>query len=51
MKKGLVSEVHPTSVLLNDGSSLEYGVLVWSTGVGPCPFVKSLPFPKAKGGR
>ncbi|CAM6111156.1 unnamed protein product [Calypogeia fissa] len=48
---GLVKEVFPDRVLLSDGTSLPYGLLVWSTGVGPSDFVQSLPFQKSPGGR
>ncbi|KAL7130112.1 hypothetical protein ABFS83_13G112100 [Erythranthe nasuta] len=48
---GVVKEVHPNKIVLSDGSDVPYGLLVWSTGVGPSEFVKSLQFPKAPGGR
>lgn len=49
--RGVVKEVLPEEILLNDGTSVPYGLLVWSTGVGPSQFVKSLPFPQSPGGR
>ena len=49
--KGMVKEVQPRKILLNDGTDVPYGVLVWSTGVGPSEFVKSLNLPKSPGGR
>lgn len=49
--RGIVKEVHPTKLVLSDGSEVPYGLLVWSTGVGPSEFVKSLNLPKAPGGR
>ncbi|GAV66600.1 Pyr_redox_2 domain-containing protein [Cephalotus follicularis] len=49
--RGIVKDVEPQKLILNDGSEVPYGLLVWSTGVGPSPFVKSLDLPKAKGGR
>ena len=49
--KAMVKEVTSTSVVLSDGSELDYGLLVWSTGVGPTPFINSLPFAKARDGR
>lgn len=48
---GMVKEVLENRLILNDGSEVPYGVLVWSTGVGPSQFVRSLPFQKAPGGR
>ncbi|XP_006657842.2 internal alternative NAD(P)H-ubiquinone oxidoreductase A1, mitochondrial-like [Oryza brachyantha] len=49
--RGVVKEVRPTEIELSDGSRVPYGLLVWSTGVGPSEFVRSLPFPKSPGGR
>ncbi|KAM3365362.1 hypothetical protein ACQJBY_015228 [Aegilops geniculata] len=49
--KGVVKEVLPTEILLSDGTHVPYGLLVWSTGVGPSEFVKSLDLPKSPGGR
>lgn len=49
--RGIVKEVHPNKIVLSDGSDVPYGLLVWSTGVGPSEFVKSLPLPKSPGGR
>ncbi|KAK6917481.1 FAD/NAD(P)-binding domain [Dillenia turbinata] len=49
--RGVVKEVHPEKIVLNDGTEVPYGLLVWSTGVGPSQFVKSLGFPKSSGGR
>ncbi|XP_057764594.1 internal alternative NAD(P)H-ubiquinone oxidoreductase A1, mitochondrial-like [Salvia miltiorrhiza] len=49
--RGVVKEVHPNKIVLSDGSDVPYGLLVWSTGVGPSKFVKSLTLPKAPGGR
>nr|GMD86396.1 internal alternative NAD(P)H-ubiquinone oxidoreductase A1, mitochondrial-like [Ipomoea batatas] len=49
--RGVVKEVHPKKIVLSDGSEVPYGLLVWSTGVGPSGFVKSLNLPKAPGGR
>ncbi|KMZ75479.1 NADH dehydrogenase [Zostera marina] len=48
---GIVKDVHEKKIILNDGTEVPYGLLVWSTGVGPSPFIKSLPFPKSLGGR
>lgn len=49
--RGVVKEVHPKKIVLSDGSDVPYGLLVWSTGVGPSEFVKSLDLPKSQGGR
>ncbi|XP_052186890.1 internal alternative NAD(P)H-ubiquinone oxidoreductase A1, mitochondrial-like [Diospyros lotus] len=49
--RGVVKDVQPEKIILNDGSDVPYGLLVWSTGVGPSPLVNSLPFPKSPGGR
>ena len=49
--RGVVKEVHPKKLVLSDGSEVPYGLLVWSTGVGPSEFVKSLNLPKSQGGR
>lgn len=49
--RGVVKEVQPKNILLSDGTSVPYGLLVWSTGVGPSQFVKSLNLPKSPGGR
>ncbi|KAK4351595.1 hypothetical protein RND71_030908 [Anisodus tanguticus] len=46
---GLVQDVQPEKIILSDGTDVPYGLLVWSTGVGPSPFVNSLDVPKAKG--
>ncbi|WCJ26963.1 Internal alternative NAD(P)H-ubiquinone oxidoreductase A1 mitochondrial [Euphorbia peplus] len=49
--RGVVKEVHPKKIILSDGTEVPYGLLVWSTGVGPSQFVKSLNLPKSPGGR
>ncbi|GER53046.1 internal alternative NAD(P)H-ubiquinoneoxidoreductase A1 [Striga asiatica] len=49
--RGVVKEVHSDKIVLSDGSDVPYGLLVWSTGVGPSEFVKSLNLPKSPGGR
>nr|CAD1819339.1 unnamed protein product [Ananas comosus var. bracteatus] len=49
--RGVVKEVLPEKILLSDGSHVPYGLLVWSTGVGPSQFVKSLDLPRSPGGR
>ena len=49
--RGIVKEVKPSEITLSDGTRVPYGLLVWSTGVGPSEFVKSLDLPKSPGGR
>lgn len=49
--RGIVKDVQPEKLILSDGSEVPYGLLVWSTGVGPSPFVKNLELPKSPGGR
>uniref|UniRef100_A0ACD5V253 Uncharacterized protein n=1 Tax=Avena sativa TaxID=4498 RepID=A0ACD5V253_AVESA len=49
--KGAVKEVLPKEIVLSDDTRVPYGLLVWSTGVGPSQFVKSLDLPKSPGGR
>ena len=46
-----MKEVHAKKIVLSDGTDIPYGLLVWSTGVGPSEFVKSLNLPKSPGGR
>lgn len=49
--RGIVKDVKPQKLILDDGTEVPYGLLVWSTGVGPSSFVSSLDLPKAPGGR
>ncbi|KAJ7959832.1 Internal alternative NAD(P)H-ubiquinone oxidoreductase [Quillaja saponaria] len=49
--RGIVKDVEAQKILLNDGTEVPYGLLVWSTGVGPSSFVNSLELPKSPGGR
>lgn len=51
LMRGVVKEVHSKKIVLSDETNVPYGLLVWSTGVGPSQFVKSLDLPKAPGGR
>ncbi|HTK82464.1 MAG TPA: FAD-dependent oxidoreductase [Bacteroidota bacterium] len=44
----IVTRVEQDRVFLKDGSELRYGLLVWSTGIGPNTLVRSLPFEKDK---
>lgn len=46
-----MEEVRPGRLHLKDGSSLRFGLCIWSTGVGPTPFIESLPFAKTSVGR
>ncbi len=47
----LVKAVHERGVQLADGSEIQAGLVVWSTGIGPTPLVQALPFPKDRAGR
>ncbi|CAL5388510.1 unnamed protein product [Camellia sinensis] len=47
---GIVKDVQSEKIILNDGTDVPYGLLVWSTGVGPSDFVNNLELPKAPGG-
>lgn len=49
--RGIVKDVDYQKLILNDGTEVPYGLLVWSTGVGPSTLVKSLDLPKSPGGR
>ncbi|GAB2274474.1 Internal alternative NAD(P)H-ubiquinone oxidoreductase A1, mitochondrial [Dionaea muscipula] len=49
--RGIVKDVQPEKLILTDGAEVPYGLLVWSTGVGASPFVKSIDLPKSPGGR
>ncbi|KAG6506915.1 internal alternative NAD(P)H-ubiquinone oxidoreductase A2, mitochondrial-like [Zingiber officinale] len=51
LMRGIVKDVRPEKVILNDGTEVPYGLLVWSTGVGPSSFIQSLELPKSPGGR
>lgn len=46
-----MKDVQEKKIILNDGTEVPYGLLVWSTGVGPSPIIKSLDLPKSPGGR
>eukprot|EP01025_Chloroclados_australasicus_P010990 TRINITY_DN14731_c0_g1_i1.p1 TRINITY_DN14731_c0_g1~~TRINITY_DN14731_c0_g1_i1.p1 ORF type:complete len:536 (-),score=64.97 TRINITY_DN14731_c0_g1_i1:675-2282(-) len=49
--QGVVQEVRETEIQLKDGRVFPYGLCVWSTGVGPTPFIDALPFAKCARGR
>lgn len=51
LKRGMVKHVFAEKLVLTDGTEVPYGLLVWSTGVGPSAFVKDLPFEKSQDGR
>ncbi|GMH42376.1 hypothetical protein BSKO_10295 [Bryopsis sp. KO-2023] len=51
LMKGIVEEVGHKTLRLKSGDVIPYGLCVWSTGVGPTPFVMSLPFAKTDRGR
>ncbi len=46
-----VQEVKPEEMILNDGSTLAYGLAVWSTGIGATEFVRSLSCEKDRASR
>ncbi len=46
-----VVEVADKAITLKDGDTVPFGLLVWSTGIGPTPLVQSFPFPKSKTNR
>ncbi|KAD3336482.1 hypothetical protein E3N88_32001 [Mikania micrantha] len=48
---GIVKDVQPKKLVLSDGTNVPYGLLVWSTGVGPSSFIRDMDLPKAPGGR
>lgn len=49
--KSSVTEVTPTHVRLNDGTVLPCGMVVWSTGVAPREFTRSLELAKTEQGQ
>ncbi|GFH22073.1 pyr_redox_2 domain-containing protein, partial [Haematococcus lacustris] len=51
LRKGVVKTVTAQEITLTDGSVLPFGLCIWSTGVGPTPFIQSLPFAKTSHGR
>ncbi|MCE9615583.1 MAG: FAD-dependent oxidoreductase [Lentisphaerae bacterium] len=46
-----VKEIRERDILLQNGESLPYGLVLWSTGIGPRPLVRALPFAKDRAGR
>ncbi|HEY6951202.1 MAG TPA: FAD-dependent oxidoreductase [Bacteroidota bacterium] len=51
MTNAPVIRVGTDVIELKNGTNVPYGLLVWSTGIGPTPVVRSLPFPKTKTSR
>ena len=49
--QGMVKELRETEAVLSTGQVIPFGVCVWSTGVGPTPFIDSLKFAKTAKGR
>lgn len=47
----LVKEVRPTEITLADGSTIPFGLAVWSTGIGATPLVQELGFPTDRANR
>ncbi len=46
-----VVRVTRRSVILRNGTTIPYGLLLWSTGIGPTAFVRRNSFPKDRRGR
>jgi len=46
-----VKEVKKNQVILHDGTTINCGIIVWSTGVGPRSLITSLPWKKTSQGR
>lgn len=46
-----VTRVEEEMIVLQDGTQIPYGLVVWSTGIGPTEFVQSLSLPKDRDGR
>ena len=44
--QSVVAKVEENKVILKDGTELPCGLVVWSTGLAPCSFIKRLNFPK-----
>jgi NADH dehydrogenase len=51
IKKAVVAEVRPNQLSLRTGETLNCGLIVWSTGVGPSSLSKTLKCDKTKQGR
>ncbi len=46
-----VKEVGPDTIALHDGSSFPYGLVVWSTGIGPTELIRSISYSKNRASR
>lgn len=51
IKKAQVKYIDKDYIKLDDESKLNYGICIWSTGIGPTKFTKSLDFKKSKNGQ
>jgi NADH:ubiquinone reductase (non-electrogenic) len=51
MTESPVVRVNEHSADLEDGSEIPYGLLVWSTGIGPTAFIQKASLPKDRKGR
>lgn len=49
--RSVVSHVRPDGVILSDGTHVPAGLVVWSTGIGPRPLIRDIPFTKDHRGR
>lgn len=49
--RSLVRRIKAKSIVLADRSEVPYGLVVWSTGIGPTGFVRSLPVRKDRASR
>ncbi len=46
-----VSSIDPARIILRDGEQIPYGLVVWSTGIGPVAFTRALSFRKDRADR
>ena len=51
IKKGNVNKITKKYIELDDGSIVNYGLCVWSTGIGSTQFIEKLDFKKTKNGK
>ena len=45
----LVTRLERDAIILKNGETIPYGLVVWSTGIGPTEFTEAQPFPKDHG--
>lgn len=45
----LVTRLEHDTIILKNGEIIPYGLVVWSTGIGPTEFTETQPFPKDRG--